>query len=130
LPKDKLAKPFHEYIDMSSSTSLYNYTAIDAARLDTFAGTLSPATLQCILEYTTQPRDIVLSFNAQFGSIFNAAENCGRFVFGTERPLEYFANQAAGVAAGLRAMTKVKLESEEEITPKPTGKGNPHVPFS
>jgi hypothetical protein len=128
LPKDKLAKPLHPaYMNMSSLTSIHNFTTIAADRMDTFAGTLSPATLQCILGYTTQPRDIVLSFNVESGEIFNATENYSRMVFGTKCPLEHFGNNAAGLVVALRTTTKVNLESEEEITPARTKKGKLHV---
>src|SRR5450759_866468 len=60
---------------------------------DESSGTLSTAALQCMLEYTTRPGDIVLKLNAQYGAIYDAAENCRRLVFGTESH-PHFQNKA------------------------------------
>jgi histidinol-phosphate/aromatic aminotransferase/cobyric acid decarboxylase-like protein len=73
-------------MDMTATTTIHNYTK-DVGRAgdnDRFSGTLSPAALQTIMEYTTRPGDVVVTFTAQFGAIYTAAQNCGRTVFGTE----------------------------------------------
>ena len=94
LPRDDIS-PLCEDMDMRSRSVIYNYTnpsnAVDA--VDRRSGTLSPAALQTILEYTTRPGDVVVTFNAQFGAIYEAAENCGRLVFGSEG-FEHFGNDA------------------------------------
>ena len=85
----------HEELDMVKSRSICNYTRTKTTSNDDdeFSGTLAAAALQCILEYTTRPGDIVLTLNAQFGAIFDAADNCGRLVFGTEG-FSHFGNAA------------------------------------
>src|SRR5450759_2122045 len=84
-------------MDMRTRSVIYNYTKPKSAAKDYedhFSGTLSPAALQTRLEYTTRPGDVVVTFNAQFGAIYEAAENCGRLVFGTEC-WEHFADAAS-----------------------------------
>ena len=84
-PKDNV-HPFHEELNMVMMSSICNYTKASNVdvKYDQYADTLSAGALQTILEYTTRPGDTVFTLNAQFGAIYEAAENCGRLVFGTE----------------------------------------------
>ena len=93
LPKEK-ALAVSDDLLLDKKNYLNNFTQrVPGGEIDPRAGTLSAGTLQALLEYTTKPRDIVLTFNAHFGQIYLAAENCGRLVFGTEG-FKYFGETA------------------------------------
>ena len=92
-PKTVAMQPIHKEVDLLLSTSMSNYTRAKDEEKDESSGTLSAAALQCMLEYTTRPGDIVLTLNAQYGAIYDAAENYGRLVFGTESH-PHFQNKA------------------------------------
>lgn len=86
-PKDHVVPNLSkQYLNMIAQNSIHNYTKEKgvANEDDLYFGTLSTGILQCLLEYTTLPGDIVFTLNAQFGAIYNAAENCGRLVYGFE----------------------------------------------
>lgn len=86
LPKDS-ASPICADMDMTTRSVIYNYTKPKGGAKDEpdrYSGTLSPAALQTIMEYTTRPGDVVVTFNAQFGAIYEAVENYGRMVFASE----------------------------------------------
>ena len=86
LPKE-YPSPISADMDMKNRSVIYNFTkpkGADPEEDDPFSGTLSVAALQTIMEYTTRPGDVVVTFNAQFGQVYEAAENCGRLVFGSE----------------------------------------------
>ena len=94
-PRDTSVDPISFDLDMVSKRMISNCTrSMCGSKGDhDFSGTLSPAALQCIMEYTTLPGDIVFTLNAQFGAIFDAAENCGRLVYGSEA-FPHFGNEA------------------------------------
>src|SRR5450759_801874 len=86
LPKE-YPSPISADMDMKNRSVIYNFTkpkGADPEEDDPCFGTLSVAALQTIMEYTTRPGDVVVTFNAQFGQVYEAAENCGRLVFGSE----------------------------------------------
>lgn len=94
-PRDKSVEPINKDLDMAGRSTLRNYTKAKgkANKEDKYSGTLSAATLQCIMEYTTKPGGIVFTLNAQFGAVYNAAENCGRLVYGGES-MEHFGGES------------------------------------
>ena len=113
-PKDGDLELIHQELDLVGGTSMSNYTKAFADNVDDrFSGTLSAAALQCILEYTTRPGDAVLTLDAQFGAIFEAAENCGRLVYATEAH-EYFKNDAKEAMAELVAHGSARAIKEPE----------------
>lgn len=83
LPKFYVS-PIIDDLCPTTNNSLSNFTKEDSDASDGHAGTLSIATLQCIIEYLTSPGEIIFSWNAHFGAIYRAANNCGQFVFGLE----------------------------------------------
>lgn len=87
LPKD-IVTPISPNMDMVKRGHIYNYS-----KSPDCSGTLSPAALQTIMEYTTRPGNVVATLNAQFGAIYEAAENCGRLVFGSE-DVDHFGSHA------------------------------------
>src|SRR5450759_5582264 len=79
-PKTVAMQPIHKEVDLLLSTSMSNYTRAKDEEKDESSGTLSATSLQCMLEYTTRPGDIVLTLHAQYGAIYDEAEKCGRLV--------------------------------------------------
>ena len=82
LPREYVT-PINADMDMIGRSVLYNFTkdkSLAEDEEDRYSGTLSSAALQTIMEYTTVPGDVVVTFNAQFGAVYQAAENCGRLV--------------------------------------------------
>jgi hypothetical protein len=125
---------------MRNRSTLHNYTKASEDVVDDMcSGTLSKAILQCIMEYTTMPGDTVVTFDAQFGAIYAAADNCGRLVFGGEnRP--HFQNLAEFLVIKLTGQPtpppkksrrkdpprvskrrKLLLQAEQDETPPPNG---------
>lgn len=115
-------------LDMIDRDALTNITE---GVEDEFAGTLSPATLQCILEYTTIPSGIVLSFNAQFGAIYSAAENCGRMAFGAEgwpHFGEHALNKVKELVPGFTGEAKTKGNKKRKMVPVDSSPDAPPPP--
>lgn len=110
-PKTVPMQPIHKEVDLVLSSSMSNYTRAKDDKKDESSGTLSAAALQCILEYTTRPGDIVLTLNAQFGAIYDVAENCGRLVFGTESH-PHFQNKAFARLNELRRPSTTTIDGE------------------
>ena len=131
LPRETKPSPICADLDMINRSCIYNYTKPKGAaadEADRFSGTLSATALQTILEYTTRPGDVVVTFNAQFGAIYEAAENCGRLVFGSEC-FQHFGNEARSVVQGLvgevpppvQRKAKTRTTIEKVANPKPPG---------
>src|SRR5450759_1585983 len=77
LPKE-YPSPISADMDMKNRAVIYNFTkpkGEDLEEDDACSGTLSIAALQTIMKYTTRPGDVVVTFNAQFGQVYEAAEN-------------------------------------------------------
>lgn len=110
LPKDDV-EPISGDLNMKMRNSLNNYTTTKNDEVDDFGGTLSAATLQTIIEYTTRPGGTVVTFNAQFGAMYLAGDNCGRRVFGTES-YSYFKTHASDTVTEL---VGVIVPEQEEV---------------
>lgn len=116
-------------LNLKMRNSLTNFTTPKSESIDNFGGTLSPAILQSIIEYTTKPGGTVVTFNAHFGAIFLAGENCGRMVFGTES-YPYFKAHASDRVTELVGVLVPELEQEldrQKSIPEKRKKKKPFV---
>jgi hypothetical protein len=75
------------------------------------------------LEFLSKPISIIFNWNAHFGAIYRAGENCGRMVYAVEGN-SYFSNEPYKLCKRMLASSggAEDLKSASQAKPKPTKK--------